>query len=83
MWEGFAKNFRSVLAVIVVLGTIAFDYMLFFKEIPIANKELLFTAFGTLNTLAGAVVTYYFGSSKDKSDKDKADIEQTKVDSAK
>lgn len=62
------KYARAMVAFIVVLGTVTFDFMLLYKGIPTQNKELLYTAVGGLNTLSAGIVAYYFGSSKDKSD---------------
>jgi hypothetical protein len=68
------KNMRGFIALIFVFGVIAFDFLLAFKAIPTENKELLYTITGGLNTVAAAIVNYYFGSSKDKSDQEKATI---------
>lgn len=71
--ETFFKNMRGVVAVMVVNGTIIFDFFLFFWPIPEANKEVVYTAAGGLNTLSAGIIAYYFGSSKDKSDQEKSD----------
>lgn len=68
------KNMRGLIGLMVVLGTILFDFMLAWKAIPVDNKELLYTAAGGLNTLSAGIIAYYFGSSKDKSDQEKATI---------
>lgn len=68
------KNMRGFVALIFVFGVISFDFLLAFKAIPAENKELLYTITGGLNTVAAAIVNYYFGSSKDKSDQEKATI---------
>jgi hypothetical protein len=73
MFETLARNTRSIIAWAIVNGTIIFDFMLFFKEFPGGNEKLLYTAFGSLNTAMVGVITYYFGSSKDKSDREKAE----------
>ncbi len=74
--ETMFKNMRGVIALIVVAGTIIFDYFLYLKGIVSINKELAYTAAGGLNTMCAGIIAYYFGSSKDKSDREKADIIQ-------
>lgn len=66
------KNMRGIIAVAIVIGTLAFDYFLYFKNIPINNKELAYTAAGGLNTMCAQIASYFFGSSKDKSDQEKS-----------
>lgn len=66
------KNMRGIVAMAIVIGTLAFDYFLYFKGIPTVNKELAYTAAGGLNTMCAQIASYFFGSSKDKSDQEKS-----------
>lgn len=72
--QEIGKQARSIIGILIVLGTLTFDFFLYYFNIPDENKELAYTAAGGLNTLSAGVVAYYFGSSKDKSDQEKADI---------
>lgn len=65
---------RGIIAMVIVVGTFVFDYFLFFVGIPSVNKELTYTAAGGLNTMTAQICSYFFGSSKDKSDQEKATI---------
>lgn len=74
-FELFAKNARSIIAHIVVVGGFVFLFFLLFVKIPTGNETILNVAAGLVLAAMGAVTSYYFGSSKDKSDVDKADSE--------
>jgi uncharacterized protein YhhL (DUF1145 family) len=74
-FELFAKNARSIIAVSVVWLAFAFLFMLLFVPIPKENETVLNVATGLVLAALGGVIAYYFGSSKDKSDVDKADSE--------
>ena len=73
-----AKNVRSVIALFVVLFSFAFLFILANKPVPEGNVTLVNVAAGLVLSALGAVCAYYFGSSKDKSDTEKAEI-QTKI----
>lgn len=60
-----------VLAAIIVLGFFGVMLAMFFRVIPEGSKEIAFMLFGGLLTNFGAVVNYFFGSSKGSADKDK------------
>ena len=60
-----------VLAAIIVLGFFGVMIAMFFQVIPEGSREIAFMLFGGLLTNFGAVVNYFFGSSKGSSDKDK------------
>lgn len=55
---------RNILALLIVVGCFVFLFMLFSKEIPTANKDVVNIAMGFIFGLLGAVGSYYFGSSK-------------------
>lgn len=73
----FAKNMRSIIAFLIVLFSFGFLYILMLKqkEIPKENAAILNVAAGVVLTVVSGVVGYYFGSSKDKSDLEKANVE--------
>jgi drug/metabolite transporter (DMT)-like permease len=48
---------------------IALICLLFFHEIPATNRDIINIAVGAIIGYAGAVVQYFFGSSKGSSDK--------------
>jgi hypothetical protein len=73
------KVITPVLALIIVGLTFAMWYMLLFKSLPAADKEIILFILGSLSTMCAGVVNYFFGSSsgsKDKSDQIKKLMEQ-------
>ena len=74
-FELFAKNVRSILAILITVGGFAFLFCLMIITVPAGNETILNVAAGIVLAVMGAVSSYYFGSSKDKSDVDKADSE--------
>lgn len=60
-----------VLAAAVVVGFFAIVFVLLFKSavIPDGSREVAFLLVGTLSTAFGAVIQYFFGSSKGSADK--------------
>lgn len=77
-FELLSKNVRSLIAMFVVIFSFAFLFTLANKAVPKGNETLVNVAAGMVLTALGAVCAYYFGSSKDKSDTEKAEI-QTKI----
>jgi len=71
----FAKNVRSIIALSVVWLGFAFLFALLFYPIPLSNKDAVMLSSGIVLGVVVSVAAYYFGSSKDKSDVDKADSE--------
>lgn len=65
-----AKNVAYWLDIFIVTATFVMAYFLLFKEIPTANKELFFTAFGSLVTLCMTVVNFHRGSTFRSQQKD-------------
>jgi len=72
-FEVFAKNIRSVIALLVVLLGFGFLFFLLYIPIPLSNKDAVMLSSGIVLGVVVSVAAYYFGSSKDKSDVDKAD----------
>jgi hypothetical protein len=64
-----AKNTAYIIDFIIVGATIVMTWMIFFKGVPDANKELAYMAFGSLLTLCGTVVNFHRGSSQGSKDK--------------
>jgi hypothetical protein len=71
----FAKNVRSILAILVNVAGFSFLFCLLIYKIPPGNETILNVAAGIILAVVGGVDNYYFGSSKDKSDVDKSDSE--------
>jgi len=73
MNEFFRKaGIRNAIAIVVVVGCFLLLYFLLFHPMPPGNKDVLNIAVGSV--LSGGlaqVVGYYFGSSKNESDKNK------------
>lgn len=65
-------SYRGWLAIIIVVGGISFLFALLFVPIPEQNQNAVNVAMGFVLSIIGVVATYYFGSSKDKSDQEKA-----------
>jgi len=74
-FELFAKNVRSILAIAIIILGFGFLYALLFVAIPVSNKDAVMLCSGIVLGVVVSVAAYYFGSSKDKSDVDKADSE--------
>lgn len=65
------ENIRSILAFIIVVLSFAFLFALLFIKLPEENKDILQIATGLVLAALGFVTGYYFGSSKNESDKAK------------
>jgi hypothetical protein len=65
-----AKNTAYIIDFVIVGATIVMTWLLFFKGVPDANKELAYMAFGSLLTLSGTVVNFHRGSSQGSKEKD-------------
>jgi len=74
-FELLAKNVRSIIAIIVMVLGFGYLFLLIYKPIPIDNKDAIMLSSGIVLGVVVSVAAYYFGSSKDKSDVDKADSE--------
>lgn len=67
---------RSTLAFLNTIGTFSLVYLMFFVKIPAENKD---TVYFTVGLIVGVFVTinaFYFGTSKNEADKQKADNEK-------
>ncbi|MFA6066886.1 MAG: hypothetical protein WC707_06920 [Candidatus Babeliaceae bacterium] len=63
-------NILNVIAIIVIIGYLAFTALLFFFEIPEKNAELLKTIYqSTIAPVFLSVIYFFFGSSKGSRDK--------------
>lgn len=58
-----------LIAFTVILGTFGFLAMLFFREIPVGNKDSLTLAGGALLAGFSGVIGYFFGSSRGSAEK--------------
>ena len=65
-----AKNVAYWLDIFIVGATFTMAYVIMFKEIPTVNKEIFYTAFGSLITLCMTVVNFHRGSSMRSQQKD-------------
>jgi hypothetical protein len=64
-----AKDAAYYLDFIIVGATIALGLLLFFRAIPVGNKEIAYLMFGSLLTLCGTVVNFHRGSTHGSSKK--------------
>lgn len=74
--EKFFANIRSIIALLVVTCSFTFLFLLTKRDVPANNKDVLQTAAGLILAGLGGVVGYYFGSSKNESDKAKEDAKK-------
>jgi len=65
-----AKNVGYWIDLSIVASTIGMVYLILFREVPAANKELFFTAFGSLITLCMTVVNFHRSSTARSQKKD-------------
>lgn len=74
-FELISKNMRSIIALSGVWLSFGYLFTLLFIKIPPENKDVINIATGAVIVAGiGSIYTYFFGSSKDKSDQDKAAI---------
>jgi hypothetical protein len=64
-----AKNAAYCLDFVIIGGVIVLAIILFVASIPEANRELAYTFFGSVLTLAITVVNFHRGSSRGSADK--------------
>lgn len=60
---------KAAIAAIVVVGFVVLVFLLVFHALP-DDSPTITVMFGSLGTLAGAIVQYYFGSSRSSQLKD-------------
>jgi uncharacterized membrane protein len=78
-FDCFGKSMRSIIAFLVVILSFTFLFSLTRHEVPKGNESIINVASGLVLAALGVVIGYYFGSSKDKSDRDKADIKSEQL----
>lgn len=61
--------YMYLLGAIIILCAFFLGYILATNEIPSGNKDVVMVAVGIILGWGGAVVTYFFGSSKSSADK--------------
>jgi len=71
--EKLFSNIRSIIGLFVVVLSFAFLFLLLKIDIPTGNKDILQIAAGIILGSMAGVIGYYFGSSKNESDKAKTD----------
>lgn len=69
----FFDNIRSVIALLVVILSYVFLFTITKTVIPPDNLPVVQTVVGLILAGLGGVIGYYFGSSKNESDKAKVD----------
>lgn len=72
-FDAVGKAARTIIAFSITLMSFGFLYFLLYKKIPAENKDIVQITAGIVLGVLATVVSYYFGSSKDKSDQDKAE----------
>ena len=59
-----AKNTAYIIDLVLVLSLVALVFCLFIFKLPIENKELAYTMFGSFLMYVGTVINFHRGSSK-------------------
>lgn len=65
-----SKNAAYFIDFAIVAAAIFVTWLTFFKAIPLDNKEIVYTALGSLWTLTGTIVNFHRGSSRQSQGKD-------------
>lgn len=65
-------SFKDWLAFLIIIASYAFFYLLLKIAMPVPNRDVVMIAAGVMFGTVTTVVSFYFGSSKDKSDADRA-----------
>ena len=71
--QNFYVNVRAIIGIIVIILSFVFLFALLKVKIPAENKDTLQIAVGILLAAMSGVIGYYFGSSKNESDKAKTE----------
>lgn len=80
----FSKTeIRNIIAVIYVVLVLLFIYVLAFKPVPAQNKDLINVLGGVVIGGVGTILSFFFGSSKNESDKQSNELLITKAEAAK
>lgn len=64
-----AKNTAYIIDLVLVLSLVALVFCLFIFKLPIENKELAYTMFGSFLMYVGTVINFHSGSSKGSNEK--------------
>ena len=64
-----AKNTAYIIDLVLVLSLVALVFCLFIFKLPIENKELAYTMFGSFLMYVGTVVNFHRGRSKGSNEK--------------
>lgn len=67
--SNLAKNAAYYLDFAIIGATVGLAFLLFFIGVPENNKELAYTAFGSLMTLSGTIINFHRGSSQSSKNK--------------
>ena len=68
--DTFSKRFIYYLSILVIVLVFIFDYMLFFVNYPVANRDMINQVSGILNASALIMIlAFFYGSSKSSGDK--------------
>jgi len=65
-----AKLMPYILDAVIILATLLLAGILFFQSIPVNNKELIYTALGSLLTMCGTILNFHRGTSASSKSKD-------------
>lgn len=65
-------SFRGPIGLFIVVAGFGFLFILMYKTVPAENKDLVMFAAGFVLGVMKDVSGFFFGSSKDKADSDKA-----------
>ena len=65
---------RPIIAMTIIFFSFIYLFAISFIKIPAENKDTVNLMTGFVLTMTAGVITYYFGTSKDKSDKDQQDL---------
>ena len=74
--------YMYILGAIIIILAFFLSYLLIFYEVPAANRAILEVAFGLVLGWGGAIVGYFFGTSKSSAAKDQT-IKTMTIDKAK
>ncbi len=64
-----AKNTAYIIDLVLVLSLLVLVFCLFIFELPIENKELAYTMFGSFLMYVGTVINFHRGNSKGSNEK--------------
>jgi len=57
------KNIAPMLAILAVLATVIFFYVLIFRKLDPTSENVILYILGVLSTIVSQIFAYYFGSS--------------------